>query len=210
MQYHQDPTDVQYLVGQKQRHETVRKRYLTCRINKHSWPLECRDKMESKSLFKIKPEVSSKVYRPVKTQPLPLLAHFSGFCLLTKSSLTVFFQFPLLFPRRSISRTRGEPLDTSLFSTVLQIHFCVCSHGRKLILGFYCITAPVESVAHLGHLWQFHGSTQGEQSSPASGPAGIPTHLHLCKLTGPAGMKSQGHWDRHWGPELCCIPLVLK
>lgn len=90
--------DVQDLAGQKQRHETVRKRYLSCRINKHNWLLEYRDKMESKSLFKIKPEVSSKVYRPVKTQLVPLLAHFPGFCLLIKSSPRIFGFLLIPFP----------------------------------------------------------------------------------------------------------------
>lgn len=53
MQYHQDPTDVQYLVGRKQRHDTVRKRYIPNPQNKHkhtqlaSWSTQTKQKAKT-------------------------------------------------------------------------------------------------------------------------------------------------------------------
>lgn len=107
----------------------------------------------------------------------------------------VFSQFPFLFPSHSISRTWNELLDTSLFSTVSQIYFCVFSYWLKWLWDFYCITHP-------GHLWQLHGSTLGRAIATCLRSNGHPdtsAPLHTHRST---GMKSQGHWDRHWGTAL--------
>lgn len=163
--------------------------------------------MESKSLFKIKPETALKVYRPVKTQLVPLQAHFPGFCFLIKSSPRIdgFLLIPFPFSQslyfQNMNWTvRHFPLQHSLTDIFLCVFLLT-----EATLGFLLYHCYSGVTGTSRPPLTVHGSTPGRAIFPCLRSNGHPDISALCKLTGPAGMKSQGHWDRHWGTELCCL-----
>lgn len=78
--------------------------------------------MESKSLFKVKAEVSPGVYRPVKLTASPSPGSFSWILPSSKKLSKDTFISPnslYFFPVPLLSKTQTEPLDTSISSTLL-------------------------------------------------------------------------------------------
>lgn len=162
--------------------------------------------MEIKSLFEIKPEVSPKVSRPIKTQLVPLLAHSPGFSLLTRSSprisilLIPFPFFPVtLFPEYE------QKLDTPLFSTLFTDTFLRVLLLTSGTLGFSLYLCYSGGSGTCRPLWHLHGSTLGRAIFPCPRSSGHPTTAAPLHAHSSCWNKSQGHWERHWGTQLCCL-----
>lgn len=166
--------------------------------------------MESKTLLNIKPEESSKVYRPVKTQLVPLLAHFPGFCLLTKSSPRI--HGFLLIPFPFSQSLYFQNMNWTVWQPPYR-YSSVCAATDWSDFGICTVSLLQWSQQHIQATSDSSMEAPcGEQSFPASGVMGILPRLHSAnsQLLLEWRARGPGKGTEGQSSAACCIPLLLN